>query len=254
VSFLPWRRGTARPAPGVAGVETAYPLVLRDERMASLITSVSFTVRLNGGWRWTDSGSSDHQVPAVLARDHLRRQAGRILRRHSVLDLEAAQDAANAVLMRWSPLAHGLEAAGAVQLDVPARDRALAEEHARRQQAADLEHEEEMHRLARLQRVLADPDLRRVWWTAQFPDRFTDLDALTDALQGLPVQHAPESDDLRGDIRRFTDRLVTALHTPQQRAVFLQALIQTLNALGHHDLQTAAVRWHASHDPGSPPE
>ncbi|MEV8597612.1 hypothetical protein [Streptomyces sp. NPDC052012] len=222
--------------------------------MASRIASVSFTVRLSGGWRWTDPSLAGHQAPAVLARDHLRRQAGRILRQHSVLELEAAQDAANAVLMRWSPLAHGLEAAGVVQLDVPARDRDLAEEHARRQQAADLEHEEEMHRLIRLQRVLADPDLRRVWWTARFPDRFTNLEELTDALQGLPVQYAPEGDDVRGDIRRFTDRLVTTLHTPQQREVFLHALVQTLSALGYHDLKTAAARWQASYDPGSPPE
>ncbi|MGJ3558059.1 hypothetical protein ACR6C2_00465 [Streptomyces sp. INA 01156] len=131
-----------------------------------------------------------------------------------MLDLEAAEDAANAVLMRWNRIAHGLEVAGVVRLDAPARDRALAEEHVRRQQAADLEHADEMHRLAHLQRVLADPDLRRVWWSAQFPDRFTDLNALTAALQGLPVQHAPEDDDLRGDIRRFTDRIVTTLHTP----------------------------------------
>ncbi|MFB7575725.1 hypothetical protein [Streptomyces sp. NPDC056165] len=147
----------------------------------------------------------------------------------------------------------GLEITGAAELDVAAADRALAEEHARRQQAADLEHGEELHRLAQLQQVLSDPDLRRVWWIAQFPDRFNDLKTLAQALEGLPMPQETQDDDLRGDIRRFTDQLVTALYTPQQREVFLQALVQTLTALGHHDLTTAATLRHRPHDPGSTP-
>jgi hypothetical protein len=67
--------------------------------------------------------------------------------------------------MRWSRTSE-LKAAGAAEVQVTARAYGLAEEHARRQQAADLDHEEELHRLAQLQRVLAGPDLRRVWWIA----------------------------------------------------------------------------------------
>ncbi|WP_225839577.1 hypothetical protein [Streptomyces sp. NK08204] len=81
-----------------------------------------------------------------------------------------------------------VEVAGAVELDVASEGR-LAEEHARRQQAADLEHNVKLHRLMQLQRVLADPNLRRVWWIARFPDRFNDLED-----------------------QRFTDELVTAHH------------------------------------------
>ncbi|MFE2644605.1 hypothetical protein ACFXDO_18840 [Streptomyces nigra] len=74
---------------------------------------------------------------------------------------------------------------------------------------------------------------------AQFPDRFNDLDDLAQALKGLPAPQAAQDNDLRGDIRRFTDDLVTTLHTPQ-REVFVQALVQTLTALGHHHHQDQA--------------
>ncbi|MFE2716962.1 hypothetical protein ACFXKI_34660 [Streptomyces mirabilis] len=237
----------------MADTDTAHPLILSGERMASCISSVCFTVRITGSWRWTHAGPVDHDDPAVQARDHLRRQAAKVLCRHSVVDLAAAQDSANSALMQWSRPASGLEVAGAVELDVPAADRGLAEEHARRQQAVDLEHGEEMHRLAHLQRVLADRDLRRVWWVARFPDRINELDGLETALEGLPLPQEAQDDDLRGDIRRLTDQLVTALHTPQQREVFLHALVQTLQTLGQHNLATAAALWHSPHDPGSTP-
>ncbi|MFD4231404.1 hypothetical protein [Streptomyces sp. NPDC058545] len=221
--------------------------------MASHLTGVHFTIRIDGAWRWTQADPPDLHDPAATARDHLRRHAAKVLRRHSVLGLAAAQDAANTVLGQWSCPVVGLEAAGSVHLAASASDRDLAEEHARRQQAIDLAHEEELHRLARLQHVLADPELRRVWWIAQFPDRFGDLTDLATALQGLPLPHTDEDDDIRGDIRRFTEQLVTDLHTPQQREIFLQALIQTLQTLGRHDLGATASRWHTPPETGSTP-
>ncbi|MFF3350644.1 hypothetical protein [Streptomyces sp. NPDC002779] len=225
--------------------------MLSNERMASRIGSVYFTVRITGSWQWTHPGDTGQGDLAMPAREHLRRQATEILCRHSVLDLAAAHDAINSSLTRSGCPMPGLEVSGKAELSAAAADRALAEEHARRQQAADLEHGEELHRLAQLQQVLADPDLRRVWWMAQFPDRFNDLDNLAQALKGLPTPQAAQHNNLRGDIRRFTDNLVTTLHTPQQREVFVQALVQTLTVLGHHHLATAAARHHRPQDPGS---
>ncbi len=156
--------------------------------------------------------------------------------------------------MRWSRPLPGLEVFGEVRLGAPARnDTALAEEHARRRQAVDLAQEEELARLSHLQRVLADSDLRRVWWTARFPDRFSSLTSLAEALQGLPVPREPNDDDIRGDIRRFTDRLVTELHTPEQRQLFLQAFVHSLGVVGQKDLKTAATRWQTPPEPGSVP-
>ncbi|MFH9008917.1 site-specific integrase [Streptomyces afghaniensis] len=37
----------------------------------------------------------------------------------------------------------------------------------------------------------------------------------------------PPDDDQRGEVRRFTDRFVTAMHTAQHREIFLKALTQT---------------------------
>ena len=222
--------------------------------MASRITGVYFTVRITGAWRWKHSEPPEHRDPAVPARDHLRRQAGRVLSQHSILDPEAAQDAANTILTRWSRPLPGLEVIGEIRLGTPARnDTALAEEHTRRRQAADLAQEEELARLTHLQQVLADPDLRRVWWMARFPDRFTDLASLTEALQGLPLPRELYDDDIRGDIRRFTDQLVTELHTPEQRDLFLRALIRTLGIVGQEDLKTAAARWQTPTGPGGAP-
>ncbi|MEH0580024.1 hypothetical protein QBA54_37295 [Streptomyces sp. B21-108] len=252
MSLLRRRSRPAQLAADAAAAGTADPLVLSGERMASHISSVCFTIRITGSWQWTHPGDTGGGDLAVSAREHLRRQAAGILCRHSVLDLAAAHDATNSLLQRGYPMP-GLEVSGTAELSVTAADRALAEEHARRQQAADLEHGEELHRLAQLQRVLADPDLRRVWWMAQFPDRFKDLDNLAQALKGLPAPQEAQDDDLRGDIRRFTDDLVTTLHTPQQREVFVQALVQTLTALGHQRLATDAVLRHRPHDPGSTP-
>uniref|UniRef100_A0AAU1TYB4 Uncharacterized protein n=1 Tax=Streptomyces sp. NBC_00119 TaxID=2975659 RepID=A0AAU1TYB4_9ACTN len=251
MSVLRRRGRQARQA--AADVGAAHPLVLSDERIASRISSVCFTVRITGSWQWTHPGDTVRGDLAMLAREHLRRQAARILCRQSVLDLAAAHDAVNSSLVQGGCAMPGLEVAGTAELSVAAADRALAEEHARRQQAADLEHGEELHRLAQLQRVLADPNLRRVWWIARFPDRFNGLKDLDEALKGLPAPQAAQDDDLRGDIRRFTDDLVTTLHTPQQREVFVQALVQTLTALGHHRLTTAAALRQHPHDPGSTP-
>ncbi|MFD7408577.1 hypothetical protein ACFV7R_39385 [Streptomyces sp. NPDC059866] len=253
MSLLRRRSRPAQLAGDAAGGGTAHPLVLSDERMASRISSVRFTVRITGSWQWTHPGDTGQGDLAMPAREHLRRQAAGILCQHSVLDLAAAHDAINSSLTQRGCPMPGLEVSGMAELSVAAADRALAEEHARRQQAADLEHGEELHRLAQLQRVLADPDLRRVWWMAQFPDRFNDLGDLAQALKGLPAPQAAQDDDLRGDIRRFTDDLVTTLHTPQQREVFVQALVQTLTVLGHHHLTTAAALRHRPHDPGSTP-
>ncbi|QIY59440.1 hypothetical protein HEP86_39640 [Streptomyces sp. RPA4-5] len=224
------------------------------ERMPSHIASVFFTVRVKGAWRPTHDGALDHQEPATLARHHLRQNITRVLCQHSVLHLAAAQDAANTALMRWLRPVAGLEITGAVALTASTSDRDLAEENARRQQTADLEHEDELRRLAHLQRVLADPDLRRVWWIAQYPDRHQELRPLATALKDLPLPHETTDDDIRGEIRRFTDRLLTALHTPQQREVFLKALTQTLHTLGHHDLTAmAAPHWQTHSEPGSTP-
>ncbi|PAK27698.1 hypothetical protein CJD44_02735 [Streptomyces sp. alain-838] len=231
----------------------AHPLALHGERMASRISSVFFTVGISGSWRHTGAAPSPHHDPAALARDHLRRQAAQALRKYCVLDAAAAQDAANAALAQ-PPQESPLEITGNVRLEVTDLDRGLAEEHARRKSAADLDHEEETYRLAHLQRILADADLRRVWWITRFPDRFTDLEGFKTALDGLPPSTEPAEDDLRGDIRSFTDRLVTALHTPEQREVFLHALVQTLTIVGHHNLASDAARWRTAHDPGSPPE
>ncbi|MEV0374673.1 hypothetical protein AB0I10_33645 [Streptomyces sp. NPDC050636] len=251
MSILPWRR-RARSVPAAAGTDMAHPLVM-SERMPSHIASVYFTVRVNGAWRPTHDEALDHQEPAALARHHLRQNIARVLCRHSVLHLAAAQDAANTALMRWLRPAAGLEVTGAVALTASAHDRDLAEENARRQQTADLEHEDELRRLAHLQRVLADPDLRRVWWIAQYPDRHSDLEDLATNLEGLPLPQESPDDDIRGDIRRFTDRLYAALHTPQQREVFLKALTQTLHTLGHHDLTAMAAHWQTHSEPGSTP-
>ncbi|MFE4089055.1 MULTISPECIES: hypothetical protein [Streptomyces] len=223
--------------------------------MNSRLPGVAFTVRIAGLWRAEGTEFPEHGNPASVARDHLRRQAAHVLGQHSVLQLAAARDAANAALGHWSRPDSGpeLEAAGAVHLDVAAHDRALAEDHARRQQAAERAHAEELHRLIHLQHILADPHLRRVWWIALFPDRFNDLDDLASKLNGLPPPHKAESDGIRSDIRRFTDQLVTALHTPQQRELFLTALIQTLNMLGHQDLMSAATDFRSPPETGSTP-
>ncbi|WFB83796.1 MULTISPECIES: hypothetical protein [Streptomyces] len=252
MSILLWRSRATRHSPHAGDIGMAHPLALHGERMASRISSVFFTANVSGSWRHVGA-ATPHQDPAALARDHLRRQAAQAVREYSVLNAAAAQDAANAALAQ-PPRGCPLDITGSVHLEVTDLDRGLAEEHARRKQTADLDHEEETYRLAHLQRILADKDLRRVWWIARFPDRFTDLEGLKTALDGLPSCTEPADDDLRGDIRTLTDRLVTALHTPEQREVFLHALVQTLTIVGHHDLASDAARWRTAHVPGSPPE
>ncbi|MFE1947084.1 hypothetical protein [Streptomyces massasporeus] len=253
MSILPWRRTPAAVIPDATQAQGSHPLIMTAERTASCIAGVFFTVRIDGAWRWPHPDQADHHDPAVLARHHLRQQAARVLSQYSVLDLAAAQDAASTALMRWSQPIPGLEVTGSVRLTVTARDRDLAAAYARQQQALDLEHALQMRRLAHLQRVLADPDLQRVWWLAEFPERLSELQTLTDALEGLPLPHDPAQDDLRSDIRHFTDRFIATMHTPQQREIFLKALTQTLHTLGHHDLKDTAARWHNRDDPGSTP-
>ncbi|QDN74659.1 hypothetical protein FNV64_02055 [Streptomyces sp. S1A1-7] len=223
------------------------------EQIASHIPSVFFTVRIDGAWRTKDTGAPGHLRPATLAGHHLRQRAADVLGQHSVLRLDAAQGSVNAALMSWTGPDAGLETTGAVQLTTSPDDHALAEEHLRRQRAIDLDHADERHRLDHLQRVLADPDLRRVWWMAQFPHRHSELSSLATHLGDLSLPHETGGDNIRGDIRRFTDRLLDTLHTPQQREVFLKVLAQTLHTLGHHELHTTATRWQTANEPGSTP-
>ncbi|CAM5552981.1 putative protein OS=Streptomyces fumanus OX=67302 GN=GCM10018772_61810 PE=4 SV=1 [Streptomyces fumanus] len=63
----------------------------------------------------------------------------------------------------------------------------------------------------------------------------------------------PPGDELRGEVRRFTDRFVTAMHTAHHREIFLKALNPDRHALGHQDLEDTDARWHHCDDPGSMP-
>lgn len=218
--------------------------------MASHLTSVHFTVRAVGEWHAADGRPPDVQQPATAARDHLRRRIADVLQHRSVLHLAAAEDATNTVVGCWKTDA-GLQTRGRVHLAVPTEDRSLAEELLRRRQAADLDHEAQLYRLTRLQHLLADPDLRRVWWIDRFPEQHGELSGLITVLHDLPVPQEAEDDGIRGDIRRFTERLITDLHTPQQREIFLHALIQALKTLGHHDLTNAATHWQTASETGS---
>ncbi|MEW1926768.1 hypothetical protein [Streptomyces sp. NPDC088360] len=254
MSIWTWRR-KAPSMPATASTDGAHPLVINSEQMPSHITSVCFTVRINGMWRPADDDAPEHHDPAAVARHHLRQTTAGVLRQRSVLSLAAAQDAANTALMRWFRPTTGLEVTGAVEITVFPPNRDLAAEHARRQQRADLEHEDELRHLTHLQAVLADPDLRRVWWIAQYPDRHSELGDLTKALKDLPLPHEATEDDARSGIKRFTDQLLTTLHTPQQREILLKALTQTLRALGHHELSNSAAHWQTPpNTPGSTPE
>jgi hypothetical protein len=255
VSLLPWRRADAPPFAGGADAAAAYPLAVHGERMARTHTSALFLVRITGAWRRTPASASAHHEPAAVARNHLRQETAAVLRQHCVLNLPAAQDATNTAIGTWSCPMEGLEVTGTVHLGTTAHDCALAQEHIRRRQAEDLAHEADLHRLTHLQTLLADRDLRRVWWIAQFPDRFSECDALEKALQDLPSPHDAEGeeDGIRRDIRRFTDQLLTDLHAPQQRDLFLTALIQTLRALGHDELTAAAAAFHSQPAPRSEP-
>ncbi|MFL9684757.1 hypothetical protein [Streptomyces sp. KL110A] len=256
MTFLPWRRRAPAP-PALCATEdqeARHPLVLHDERMASRLKAVPFTVHIDGAWSWSQPDPPELQDPAATARDHLRRHTAKLLRQHSVLDSAAAHDAVNAALGQWSYATPALKCIGRARLETAPHDRELAERHARRQQDLSLAHEEELDRLAYLQQILANPDLRRVWWIAQFPDRFNDLGGLATALQDLPLPHnETESDGIRSDILRFTDQLVTDLHTPQQRELFLRVLTQTLQTLGHHSLQGTASRWRTPPETESTP-
>ena len=223
--------------------------------MPSHIPSLFFTVEIDGKWQLTEDRLSSYRDPATFARHHLRREVARVLAGHSVLHVAAAQDAVNTAIGQPMRPISGIEVTGSAHLTVMPEDRKLAEDLLRRQRALDLEHEEEMYRLAHLQRVLADSDLRCIWWLARFPDRLGEVAQLESALKDLPLPHVRDSDEdgIRSDVRRFTDQFLEAMHTPQQREVFLKALTQTLHVLGHRELKTAAAQWQNPHEPGSTP-
>lgn len=223
--------------------------------MPSHLSSVFFTVDVHGSWRLEGDKLLDHHdAPEVLLRQHLRSTVGHVLSSHSVLRLDAARDAAQTAVNEWVPPVTGLKVSGLVQLAVSAQDHDWAEQHARRHREGELEQEDELRRLAHLQRLLADPDLRRVWWMAHFPERLGDLPQLKTVLEDLPLPQPPGENDVRSDIRRFTEQLINVLQTSQQREIFLEALTRTLHTLGHHRLEATAARWHSPDDPGSTPE
>ncbi|MFD5099836.1 hypothetical protein [Streptomyces albidochromogenes] len=103
-------------------------------------------------------------------------------------------------------------------------------------------HQPKLRRLTHLQRVLAHPDLRRVWWLDQFPDRYNQHPDPIDESRGLPAPRQPGDDGMRRDFKHFTNQFLTALHTPQQPELFLSLLSQTLHILGQHDLKSTAAQ------------
>ncbi|MDX2546164.1 hypothetical protein ACOT81_27440 [Streptomyces sp. WI04-05B] len=189
----------------------------------------------------------------MLARHQLRERVRRTLAFYSVLDADAAQDAANADITRWHNTDLGLEIRGSARLAVGAPEKTQAEEHLRRERTGSFERQEALSHLAFLQHVMSDADLRLVWWIDRHPDRIGDLDAVRTALQDLKPPRDPSHDVLREEVVRFVDQLLADIHTPQQREVFLRALAQTLQVLGRTELQAAAAQWldAAATDPGS---
>ncbi|WP_461033018.1 hypothetical protein [Streptomyces mayteni] len=105
---------------------------MSDEHMPSHVPSLHFTVCIDGTWRLADGPPPQHHAPASLARDHLREQAARILKRHNVLEIPAAEDAVNAVIARPLSPEPGIIVHGTVRLTVSDTDVTLAEEHLRR--------------------------------------------------------------------------------------------------------------------------
>lgn len=220
-----------------------HRLVLDKERIPSRIASVFFTVHVHGVWHSTSAAAGQDDGRDVLARYHLRRQLEHTLGDYSVLDLAAAQDAANVALTPSLRPAADLEITGTVRLKAANAMRRLAKQHLDRQQQAGLDHEEIHHRIILLHRVLADTDTRLVWWVDQHPDRLADL---PEFLKGLEKLHPPRDlshEGFRTEVIRFTDQLLADFHTPQQREVFLRALTQALHALGSSRLKDQAAQW-----------
>ncbi|MFF3373516.1 hypothetical protein ACFYXF_11270 [Streptomyces sp. NPDC002680] len=257
----PFTRRHRQPGPPsaparVAAVPATGPtenlLLIKDERMPSRVSSVHFTVRIDGAWQPLGDTPPPHGDPSSFARHHLRAHTARILRRHSVLETPAAQDAVNATIARpWSP-EPWLVTRGVVLLAVTGTDQDLAEEHLRRAQHGDLDREETNRRVDFLQLILSDPDRRAVWWIDQYPDRLGELAQLSKAVADLKPPRDSTHDGLHAEVTRFVDQLLTDLHTPHQREIFLRALTQTLRTLGSTDLQTTAARWLSGHltEPG----
>ncbi|WDM15146.1 hypothetical protein J3S85_28710 [Streptomyces lavenduligriseus] len=236
------------PAPAeVAAVpaeeQTGRHLLIEDEHMPSRMTGVHFTVRIEGAWHPLDDTPAGHHAPAALARHHLREHTARILRRYSVLELPAARDAVNATIARPMSPEPWLETRGTAHLTVAAADRTLAEEHLRRAQQGALEREETHRRIAFLQAILSDPDQRVAWWIDQYPERLSELVQLSTAVKDLRPPRDSARDGLDAEVVWFVEQLLTDLHTPHQREVFLRALTQTLRTLGSTDLQNVAGRW-----------
>ncbi|MEU8706031.1 hypothetical protein [Streptomyces sp. NPDC048565] len=215
-----------------------------DERLPSRVPSVFFTVCIDGSWQLAETGPRDRRDPAVLARHRLRERTRRALTRHTVLELGAAQDAVNlAIAYPPDPVHDALTVRGTASLTVTGPDLALAEEHLRREQQGDLDRGDEHRRLVFRQRILADPDLRPVWWIDRYPERINDLNQLNTAVQGLKPPRSLEHHALRDEIVRFIDQLLMDIRTPHQREIFLRALTQTLQALGSTELHQTAAAW-----------
>lgn len=223
---------------------TAAGVQLHGERLPSRVPSVFFTVHINGSWCVEGADSEEpYGDPAVRARSQLRERAAQTLTRYTVLERAAAQDAVNQAIARPLNPTTGFIAHGIAELFVHDRDQSLALEYLRREQESDLQRHDAYRHLVFLQRILADPDLRRVWWIDQHPDRIGDLPALKTALGDLRPPHDSDRDTLRDEIGRFIDQLLDDFRSPQQLEVLLRAFTQTLRTLGSSDLQKTAASW-----------
>ncbi|MEU8686877.1 hypothetical protein [Streptomyces sp. NPDC048665] len=198
---------------------------------------------MDGTWSALDDSAPRHRSPAALTRHHLREQARQTLSHYDVLDAPAAEDALNVALTQPHDLPEGLTVHGTAHLSVTSRDQKLAEEHLDTEQRGDIDRQESRRRISHLQRILADPDLHRVWWIDQYPKRLADLPLLTTAVKDLKAPHDPSHDALREEVARFVDQLLGDIRTPHQREIFLRALTQTLQVLGSTELQTASAQW-----------
>ncbi|MFI1734069.1 hypothetical protein ACH40E_33625 [Streptomyces acidicola] len=211
--------------------------------MPSRVPSIHFTVRIDATWHPLGDDPPEHHDAASFVRHQLREYTARMLRRYSVLDVPAAQDAVNASIDRpWSPESW-LVTRGHAALTVSAAEQHLADEHLQRAQHGDLEREETRRRVTFLQSMLSDPDRRRVWWIDQYPDRLNELDQLTKVVADLKPPRDTHRHGLQAEVAWFVDQLLTDMHTQHQREIFLLALTQTLRTLGSTDLQNTAARW-----------
>ncbi|MFE6461142.1 hypothetical protein ACFVP0_27255 [Streptomyces cinereoruber] len=191
-------------------------------------------MHINGSWCVEGADGEDpYGDPAVRARSRLRERAAQTLTRYTMLEGAAAQDAVNQAIARPLNPTTGFVAHGVAELFVDDRGRSLALEHLRREQEGDLQRYDAYRHLVFLQRILADPGLRRVWWIDQHPDRLGDLPDLKTALGDLRPPHDSDRDTLRDEIGRFVDQLLDDLRSLQQREVLLRAFTQTLRTLGN---------------------